>query len=64
MGMFGWTIPRTRTSMVTITMEVEWRCATMAPTGQCVMKTGLTVKLQSSVTTWAIAHHIIVSTLT
>ena len=44
-------------------MEVEWRCAIMAPTGQCVMRTGLTVMLQSSVPTRAMARNIIVSIL-
>ena len=47
--------------MITISTEVEWKCAIMAPTIQCVMRVGLTVMLPSSVTTLVIAIHTIVS---
>ena len=51
MEIFAWRIPPTHTYMGIISMEGELRCAIMVPTGQYVMRTGLTVKPQSSVTT-------------
>ena len=42
-------------------MEVEWKCAIMAPTVLCVMRVGPTVMLLSSVTTLVTAIHTIVS---
>ena len=42
-------------------MEVEWKCAIMAPIVLCVMRVGLTVMLPSSVTTLVTTIRTIVS---
>ena len=61
MVMFAWVILLIPTLMDTTSMEVEWKCAIMAPTVQCVMMVGLTVTLLSSVTTLVMAIRTIVS---
>ena len=47
--------------MITISMEVEWKCAIMGPIVLCVMRVGPTVMPPSSVTTLVTAIHTIVS---
>ena len=61
METFTWEIIPICTSMETISTAVEWKCAIMAPTVLCVMRVGLTVMLQLSVTTLVTAIHTIVS---
>ena len=61
METFAWRILLILTLMETISMEVEWKCAIMAPIVLCVMRVGLTVMLPSSVTTLVTAIHTIVS---
>jgi hypothetical protein len=61
METFAWRILLIHTLMETISMEVEWKCAIMAPIVLCVMRVGPTVMLPSSVTTLVTAIHTIVS---
>ena len=51
MERFVWRILPILTFMGTISMEAEWKCATMVPTVQSVPRTGLTVMPELSVTT-------------
>ena len=57
----AWKILLIRTLMETTSMEVEWKYAIVASTVQCVMRVGVTVMLQSSVTMLVTVLHIIVS---
>ena len=61
METFAWRILLTHTLMKTISTEVEWKCAIMAPIVLCVMRVGLTVMLPSSVTTLVTVIRTIVS---
>ena len=64
METFSWLTLHTTTSMATISMEAELRCATMEPTVQCVMMDGQTTMLQSCAQTWVTLLHSTVSLIT
>ena len=61
MEMFVSVILPVSMSMRDISMEAEWRCATMRPIIQSVMRDGPLRILWLSVTRWAIMPHTIVS---